>query len=151
MPAVSSDREVDQHVLAEEERADDRQVGEAGQVRARAGAATGVPTKAAPMSAERPMPKMVSARPVATWLASSVRVSTAKISASAAPARAAATRPSVWLPVTRVTAKPVTAPASIMPSTPRFSTPDALDHELAQGGEQQRRGGGDDASAGSGR
>ena len=46
------------------------------------------------------------------------------MSAITMPARAAERMPSVWLPVSAVAAKPVTAPASIMPSTPRLSTPE---------------------------
>ena len=71
------------------------------------------------------MPKMVSARPVATWLASSVSVSTREDQRHA-PCRPAppATMPSAGCRSTQVTAKPVTAPTSIMPSTPRLSTPE---------------------------
>jgi hypothetical protein len=45
------------------------------------------------MKAERPMPKMVSARPQAAWLAASESAKKAKISAVAAPATAPAGRP----------------------------------------------------------
>ena len=48
-----------------------------------------MPTKPAPISDERPMPKIVSARPVATWLEPSVSTSTANSIDEAAPARAA--------------------------------------------------------------
>src|SRR3712207_5796201 len=70
------------------------------------------------------MPKMVSARPQATWLARSVRVSRPKSAAIASPASAATSRPSSGLPVEAVAMKPAAAPTSIMPSTPRFSTPE---------------------------
>ena len=57
------------------------------------------PTKPAPISEEAPIPKIVSARPVATWLAVSDSVSTAKTMAAATPAASAATSPSVVLPL----------------------------------------------------
>src|SRR5512138_1953996 len=83
-----------------------------------------MPTKPAPTSEESPRPKMVSARPVATWFAASVRVSTPKTKASAMPAPAPARMPRTPEPVLTATAKAATAPTIIMPSTPRFSTPD---------------------------
>ena len=70
------------------------------------------------------MPKIVSASPVATWLATSERVSTAKISESAIAAAAPATMPIAELPVIVAVAKAVTAPVIIIPSTPRLRTPD---------------------------
>jgi hypothetical protein len=73
--------------------------------------------------------KIVSARPDTIWLARNVITRNAWIAASAAPASAAtpiapsnATLVVAWK---RWTAqKPITAPTSIIPSTPRFSTPD---------------------------
>jgi len=44
------------------------------------------PTKPAPISPDRPMPKIVSARPAATWLTASPSVSPAKIADMPAPA-----------------------------------------------------------------
>ena len=69
------------------------------------------------------MPKIVSASPVATWLADRLSVSTAKIIAAAAPHAAATTTASHGLPVMSTVAKAAIAPISIMPSTPRLSTP----------------------------
>jgi len=45
-----------------------------------------VPTKPAPASEESPVPKMVSASPVATWFAPSVSASAAKRSEAQRPA-----------------------------------------------------------------
>ena len=84
---------------------------------------SGVPARSWPTNADRPMPNSVRARPVATWLACSVKVSTAKISAIAAPAAAPAMKPTVALCVLSVAAKPEIAPTSIIPSMPRLSTP----------------------------
>src|SRR5579885_1237928 len=81
------------------------------------------PTKPAPASPEIPMPRMVSARPEATWFAASPSTISANTAASAAPARMPASAPRSELPVTIATAKPHDAPISIMPSTPRLSTP----------------------------
>ena len=62
--------------------------------RAAAGRSTGHADEARADQRDRPTPKIVSARPVATWLASSDSVSTPKISAISAPASAPATMPS---------------------------------------------------------
>ena len=67
---------------------------------------------------------MVSASPVATWLAASVRVSTPKMKAMAMPASAPTRTPSTPEPVETATAKAEIAPRIIMPSTPRLRTPD---------------------------
>ena len=75
------------------------------------------------------MPKIVSASPVATWFEPSVSTRTAKSIEEAAPATAAqqtanqGARAPRLSPNVSATAKPVTAPTSIMPSTPRLSTP----------------------------
>ena len=55
----------------------------------------GEPTKPSPRSALRPRPNKVRARPVATWLLTSVSVRTPKIRAISMPARAAAAMPAV--------------------------------------------------------
>ena len=73
--------------------------------------------------------KIVSASPETIWFARSVITRNAWISAIAAPATAAtATAPASTAgpePGIRCTAqKPITAPTSIIPSTPRFRTPD---------------------------
>ena len=52
-------------------------------------AATILPTKGWPISAEKPVPKIVSASPVATWLDDSVSVRKPKIIDASAPAPAA--------------------------------------------------------------
>src|SRR6476659_9661004 len=76
------------------------------------------------MNADRPTPNSDSARPVATWLARSVRATTAKITDSAAAANAPAATPSHGEWVCAATMNDAIAPTSIIPSTPRFSTPD---------------------------
>ena len=87
-------------LLAEQQRADHRQVAQAGDGELRQRLRSAMPTKPAPIRALRPMPKIVRARPVATWLASRVSVSTAKISASAAcPPGPPAAMPRMALPV----------------------------------------------------
>src|SRR6266436_5307457 len=64
------------------------------------------PTKPAPIRPDRPMPRIVSARPVATWLTARPSVIIAKIRDSNVPATI-----------------PQRAPTIIMPSTPRLRTP----------------------------
>src|SRR5690242_17456573 len=73
---------------------------------------------------EKPSPSSVSARPVATWLVTSVRVRKPNSSENSAPTIIAAIAPSQGEPVESATPKPVTAPITIMPSTPRLSTPE---------------------------
>jgi hypothetical protein len=73
--------------------------------------------------------KIVSARPDTIWFARSVTTRNAWISAIAAPANAAtaiaSTSTSEPAPRRLWTAQnPVTAPTSIIPSTPRLSTPE---------------------------
>ena len=104
----------------------------------------GTPTKASPISAERPRPKRVSARPEATWLATNTRVRSENRTAAAMPARMAKTTPTSGTPVRFAATKPHTAPTAIMPSTPRLRTPGALGDEFAEGGDEERRRGGDD-------
>ena len=82
------------------------------------------PTKESPISDESPVPKIASASPVGTWLELSSSTSTAKISADSAPPTSAPAQPSHGLPVRTVAPNPEIAPISIIPSTPRFSTPD---------------------------
>ncbi len=84
----------------------------------------GWPTKLSPIMPERPSPSSVSARPVATWLVTSVSVRKPNSSENSAPTMMAASTPSQGEPVVRATPKPVTAPMTIMPSTPRLSTPE---------------------------
>src|SRR5579875_2034853 len=67
---------------------------------------------------------MVSASPVATWLAAKPRVMRANAAASATPAPIPATAPTSELPERMAAAKPQEAPMIIMPSTPRLSTPE---------------------------
>ena len=84
------------------------------------------------------------ASPETIWLARNVITRNAWISAIAAPASAAtptaAASESPAPKWKRCTAqKPMTAPISIIPSTPRLSTPDALREQLAERGVEQRR------------
>ena len=76
------------------------------------------------MNADKPTPNSESASPDATWFACSVSVTTANTSASAAPAIMPASTPSHGDLVVAATMNATTAPTSIIPSTPRFSTPD---------------------------
>src|SRR5258708_7742649 len=81
------------------------------------------PTKPAPIRPDRPIPRIVSARPVATWLTARPSVIMAKINDSAVPATIPQTAPMAMEPVRRAPPKPQAAPMIIMPSTPRLSTP----------------------------
>ena len=118
--------DVDQHALVgEEDRADDRDA------RQRAGrsAAAAAPTSPAldrpsPRTRARPVPRNVSARPDTTWSARRWIVMTPWSMLSSPPASIAATTPSHGLPVDSATENAATAPISIIPSTPRLSTPD---------------------------
>src|SRR5690242_9820216 len=76
------------------------------------------------MNAERPTPNNDSASPVATWLARNVSATTAKMIDRIAAASAPAATPSHGDCVCAATMKDAIAPTSIMPSTPRLSTPD---------------------------
>ena len=76
------------------------------------------------MTELKPVPKIASARPTATWLALKLMASTPNRKASTAPASIPAPTPSHRLPVSVDAKKPDTAPHSIMPSTPRLSTPE---------------------------
>src|SRR3954453_44550 len=82
------------------------------------------PTKPAPISPDNPMPRIVSASPVATWLTARPSVISAKTSASSVPAMIPQMAPIVIEPVYRAPPKPQAAPTIIMPSTPRLSTPE---------------------------
>src|SRR5229473_2330 len=81
------------------------------------------PTKPAPIRPDRPMPRIVSARPVATWLTARPSVIIAKISDSNVPAAMPQSAPMMVEPVSQAPPKPQAAPTIIMPSTPRLSTP----------------------------
>src|SRR6202161_902235 len=82
------------------------------------------PTKPAPISPERPTPRMVKASPVATWLTASPSVINAKISDINAPATIPQIAPTMIEPVSQAPPKPQAAPTIIMPSTPRLRTPE---------------------------
>ena len=69
------------------------------------------------------MPRMVSARPVATWLTARPSVIIAKISDSRVPATIPQSAPMMIEPVSQAPPNPQAAPTIIMPSTPRLSTP----------------------------
>ena len=123
--ATMAKREIDQDVLAEEQLAEDRQVAEAGDVEAREGRRRQAAVGLAPISADRPRPKIVSARPVATWLASSVSVRTPKSSAIDGARRASRPpAPAATLPVAMWRRSRRRRRSIIMPSTPRLRTPD---------------------------
>src|SRR5215831_6160999 len=71
-----------------------------------------------------PVPRIVSASPVATWLACSEIVSTPKASAASEPASTPASTASPRPPPCATAANAATAPTSIIPSTPRLRTPE---------------------------
>src|SRR6266436_118558 len=81
------------------------------------------PTKPAPIRPDRPMPRIVSARPVATWLTARPSVIIAKIRDSNVPATIPQRAPIMVEPVSQAPPKPHAAPTIIMPSTPRLRTP----------------------------
>src|SRR3979490_731772 len=81
------------------------------------------PTKPAPIRPDSPMPRIVSARPVATWLTARPSVIIAKISDSNVPATMPQRAPMVVEPVSQAPPNPQAAPTIIMPSTPRLRTP----------------------------
>src|SRR5258707_7728567 len=81
------------------------------------------PTKPAPIRPDSPMPRMVSARPVATWFTARPSVIAANTSDSSVPATMPHTAPMIVEPVSSAPPKPQAAPMIIMPSTPRLSTP----------------------------
>ena len=76
-----------------------------------------------PRTRARPVPSSVRDNPDTIWSASKWIVTTAWRRLRAAPASIAAATPSHGFPVATTVAKPATAPISIMPSTPRFTTP----------------------------
>src|ERR1700676_5196015 len=69
------------------------------------------------------MPRIVSARPVATWLTARLSVISANTSDSNAPATMPQSAPMMIEPVSQAPPNPQAAPTIIMPSTPRLSTP----------------------------
>src|SRR5690242_3131893 len=70
------------------------------------------------------MPRMVRARPVATWLTASPSAISAKISDISVPATMPNSAPMKIEPVSHAPPKPQAAPMIIMPSTPRLRTPE---------------------------
>src|SRR5215510_8769300 len=70
------------------------------------------------------MPRMVSAKPAATWLTASPSAISAKTSDIRVPARIPQSAPTKIEPVSQAPAKPQAAPIIIMPSTPRLRTPE---------------------------
>src|SRR6516165_4926364 len=82
------------------------------------------PTNPAPIRPDRPTPRIVKARPVATWLTASPSVITAKIRDIRVPAAMPQSAPTKIEPVSHAPPKPHAAPTIIMPSTPRLRTPE---------------------------
>src|ERR1700743_1317196 len=82
------------------------------------------PTKPAPISPDRPIPKIVSARPDATWLTARPSAIAAKIKNTRVPAIIPQIEPTRIEPLSHAPPKPQAAPTIIMPSTPRFRTPE---------------------------
>src|ERR1700736_4031687 len=81
------------------------------------------PTTPAPIRPDSPMPRIVSASPVATWLTARPSVIMAKMRESKAPAMMPQIAPMMVEPVSQAPPNPQAAPTIIMPSTPRLSTP----------------------------
>ena len=77
-----------------------------------------------PRTRARPVPRNVRARPDTTWSARRWIVITPCSRLKAPPASIAMITPSQGFPVEAATENPATAPISIIPSTPRFRTPD---------------------------
>src|SRR5260370_11013260 len=69
------------------------------------------------------MPRIVSARPVGTWLTARPSVIIAKIRDSMMPATMPQRAPMIIEPVSQAPPNPQAAPTIIMPSTPRLRTP----------------------------
>ena len=84
----------------------------------------GSPVNDSPIRPDSPSPNSVSASPVATWLVTSVWVRKPNTSDVATPAPSPATMPTAADPEVYAAAKPHTAPITIIPSTPRLSTPE---------------------------
>src|SRR5579859_922709 len=82
------------------------------------------PTKPAPIKPDIPMPRIVSARPLATWFTARPSVIAAKISDSKVPATIPQMAPIMVDPVSQAPPNPHAAPTIIIPSTPRLSTPE---------------------------
>src|ERR1700759_2682910 len=82
------------------------------------------PTNPAPIRPDSPTPRMVRAKPVATWLTARPSVIIAKISDSSTPAKIPHSEPMMTEPLSHAPPKPQAAPTIIMPSTPRLSTPE---------------------------
>ena len=101
------------------------------------------PTKPAPISEEAPMPKIVSASPVATWLAVSDSVSTAKTIAVTMPASAAATRPETRAAGAVGDGETRDRAAQHHALDAEIEHAALLDHELPQRRQQDRRRGRD--------
>ena len=84
----------------------------------------GIPTKFFPIIADIPIPKIVNASPVATWFVRSDCVSTPKIIEIIRPESIEPITAKNKLSVITINANPEIAPMIIIPSTPRFKTPD---------------------------
>ena len=84
----------------------------------------GIPTKFFPNIADKPMPKIVNAKPVATWFVSRDCVRNPKMSEIVTPDSIEPIIAIKRLSVITIKAKPDIAPIIIIPSTPKFKTPD---------------------------
>ena len=88
------------------------------------GASTSGLAPALPRNADSPVPTITSDRPDTVWFTRNDTASNPWTHASSAPATPPARSESVRLPVCTPVQNPTTAPSSIIPSTPRFITPD---------------------------
>ena len=81
------------------------------------------PTYSAPIRPDNPVPKIVKAKPVATWLVANTRAKKPKTIEVRRPDNAPKITARNRLPVVITVIEAITAPISIIPSTPKLSTP----------------------------
>ena len=97
------------------------------------------PTKLSPIMPERPRPRMVSDRPVATWLVATLSVRNPNSSENTAPARMPASTPSQGEPVSRRGGEAADRAHDHHALDAEIEHAGALDDEFAERGDQQRR------------
>ena len=86
-----------------------------------------------------PVPKIVRARPVATWLAIRLSVRTAKISEASAPANIAASAPSAGTPVVYPHRETGDRADQHHALDAEIEDAGLFDHQLAERGDEERR------------
>ena len=70
-----------------------------------------------------PIPNIVNANPVATWLVANINVKKPNIKDVNTPDKAPVMIAKYWFPVVITVIEATTAPINIMPSTPKFKIP----------------------------